>query len=101
MNKTPITILLTVEEREELERVVRAQTSTQRDVRRARIILAMAGGAPLSRVAAEVGVDRKVVRQWATRFVRKRLRGLVDAPRSGRPPVFSPQRRHVPGEARM
>jgi len=101
MNKTPLTILLTVEEREELERVVRAQTSTQRDARRARIVLAVADGVPLSRVAAQVGVERSVVRQWATRFVRKRLRGLVDAPRSGRPPRFSPLRRHVSGEARL
>lgn len=101
MSKTPLTILLTIEEREELERVVRAATSTQRDARRARIILRVAEGASLSRVAREVGVQRCVVRQWAARFLRKRLRGLVDLPRSGRPPRFSPLRRHAPGEARL
>jgi Winged helix-turn helix len=101
MNTTPIRIILTDEERSELERICRAHTATQRDVSRAQIILRLDEGWSLSRVAGEVGRQRTVVRKWAKRFVRKRLRGLVDAPRSGRPPRFSPQSRHPSGEARL
>ena len=57
---------------------------------RARTILLLATGKPLSAVAREVGRQRRIVRKWAVRFVRKRLPGLEDAPRSGRPPRFSP-----------
>jgi len=101
MNKTPIRIELTDKERQELERICRAHTASQRDVTRARIVLRLGEGEALSRVAAEVGRQRRIVRKWATRFVRKRLRGLVDAPRSGRPARFSPQSGHTPGEARL
>jgi hypothetical protein len=101
MNKTPIRIVLTDEERNELERICRAHTATQREATRARIVLRLAQGWAVSRVAAEVDRQRTVVRKWANRFGRRRLRGLVDAPRSGRPPRFSPPGRHAPGEARL
>jgi len=35
-------------------------------------------------------IERKVVRKWGKRFMEKRLKGLADEPRSGRPTVFSP-----------
>ena len=98
MNKTPIGIELTAEEREELERLSRAQRVPHRMVVRARTILRLATGKPLSAVAREVGRQRRIVRKWAVRFVRKRLRGLDDAPRSGRPPRFSPRRGDVPDQ---
>jgi transposase len=101
MNKSPIRIILTDEERRELERICRAHTASQREVTRARIVLRLDDGASLSRVAGEVGRQRCVVRKWANRFTRKRLRGLVDAPRSGRPARFSPQSRDPSGEARL
>ena len=101
MNKTPIRIILTDEERGELERICRAHTASQREVTRARIILRLGDGWALSRIAGEVGRQRCIVRKWAYRFVRKRLRGLLDAPRSGRPARFSPQSRDPSGETRV
>jgi hypothetical protein len=100
-NKTPITIELTCDEREILEQVARSFAVAHRDVVRARTVLLLADGMSLSAVGRKVGLARRIVHKWADRFVRKRLRGLVDLPRSGRPPRFSPDRRDAPGEARL
>ena len=94
-------IELAGEEREELERWGRSLVAPYRRVVRARTILLQAAGETMSAVARQVGRQRKHVRKWAQRFVQKRLRGLDDAPRSGRPPVFSPRGRDSPGQDRL
>src|SRR6266550_4082034 len=48
-------------EREELERLVRAHTTPQRLVRRARAILLAADGVPNRRIAKEVGMSQDYV----------------------------------------
>jgi len=100
-NKTPIKIELTGDEREILEQMARSLAVAHRDVVRAQTILLVADGMSLSAVGRKVGRARRIVHKWADRFVRKRLRGLDDLPRSGRPPRFSPDRGHAPGEARV
>jgi hypothetical protein len=100
-NKTAIRIDLSSDERAILQDVARSFSLPHRDVMRAQIVLRVADGFSLSAVGREVGVDRRIVRKWADRFVRKRLRGLDDAARSGRPPRFSPCGRNAPGEARV
>jgi hypothetical protein len=100
-NKTPIKIELASNEREILEQVARSFAMPHRDVVRAQVILALAKGMTVSAVGRQVGLARRIVCKWAHRFIRKRLRGLDDAPRSGRPPRFSPDRRRALGEARM
>lgn len=100
-NKTPIRIDLASDERAILEEVARSLTMAHRDVVRAQTILLLADGLSVSAVGRRVGRARRIVCKWADRFIRKRLRGLDDAPRSGRPPRFSPDRRHAPGEARV
>jgi hypothetical protein len=89
-NKTPICIELIEDERAELERRARALCAPHRVVVRAKIILLLAAGQTLSSVAREVRRQRRHVRKWATRFERRRLQGLEDSPRSGRPARFSP-----------
>jgi hypothetical protein len=102
MNKTPLRIELSDEEHGELERLTRSHAIPHRTVVRAQTILRLAAGEAVSSVARAVGRDRKVVRKWACRFIRQRLRGgLDDLPRSGRPARFSPQRGRPLGEARM
>jgi hypothetical protein len=100
-NKTPLKIELTSDERDILEQVARSFALPHRDVVRAQTILALAEGRSVSAVGRQVGLARRIVRKWGDRFVRKRLRGLDDAPRSGRPPRFSPDRRDAPHQARM
>jgi winged helix-turn helix protein len=95
-NKTPIRIVLSKEERDVLEDVARSFGLPHRDVLRAKVILLLADGTPVSEVGRRVELQRRIVRKWADRFVRKRLRGLDDAPRRGRPPLFSPSGGDVP-----
>jgi transposase len=56
---------------------------------RSRVILACAEGGTISCVAAELGVSRDMVSKWRARFLEKRLAGLTDEPRPGRPRLIS------------
>jgi transposase len=67
----------------------RGQKTPYRDKIRARIVLLAAREWPNTRIAAEVGVTVDTVRTWRGRFAAEGLAGLVDRPRSGRPPRFS------------
>jgi transposase len=87
---TSIHIELTDEERTELERRARLQVAPHRIVARARVVLMLADGKTLTGTATQVGLQRRIVRKWGERFVRKRLRGLEDEPHTGRPARFSP-----------
>ena len=79
---------LTLEEKAELRSRLRAHTTSQRDVLRARIVLACAVSRSAEAVARELNVDVKTVELWRRRFVKRRLKGLADRPRPGRPPKF-------------
>ena len=60
-----------------------------RDRLRAQIVLAAAAGQANAAIARELGMCTDTVRKWRCRFALGRLAGLKDAPRSGRPPVFT------------
>ncbi len=60
-----------------------------RDRLRAQIVLAAAAGSTNVAIAGRVGAHVDTVRKWRRRFAAARLAGLKDAPRSGRPPVFT------------
>jgi transposase len=78
-------LALTDEERFELERRVRAHTSSHREVRRARVILLCADGIALRQIAVAVGMDQHKVGEWRKRFLAAGIDGLDDKPRPGRP----------------
>lgn len=78
-------LVLCDEERSALQRFARRSTSEQRLAFRASIILACADGRSAIDVAAELGTTRGTVGKWRTRFVEKRLDGLLDEPRPGAP----------------
>jgi transposase len=80
-------LTVTGAERAELVRGVRAATSTQAYALRCKIVLACAEpGAMNSKVAADLGVSVPTVRKWRGRFIERRLPGLADEQRPGRPP---------------
>jgi transposase len=75
-------------ERVELGRRVRAHTSSQRMVKRARIVLLASEGLANRRIGQLVGMDEHNVGVWRRRFETERLAGLEDRPRSGRPRIY-------------
>ena len=87
---SPFEIVLTVEERRELERRARCYTARYAEVVRARIVLLAARGLANVEVAARCDTSPQVVHRWRRRFFEQRLNGLEDRPRTGRPRVFSP-----------
>ena len=78
-------IVLAEEERAELRRIVRASTSEQRAVERARAVLLAAEGRTNEEIAPVVGLSAHAVGRWRRRFGERRLEGLADRPRPGGP----------------
>jgi transposase len=80
-----VVIELTDEERSVLGSWTRRHTSAQALALRARIVLAAAGELTNGEIAASLGVSRPTVTKWRNRFAERRLQGLLDEPRPGRP----------------
>lgn len=88
-----LAISLCDEQRDSLLRLVRAHSSPQSLVLRARIVLRAADfDQPTNlRIAQELDCDNDTVATWRKRFALAGIPGLLDRPRTGRPPVFSPR----------
>ena len=74
--------------RKVLEARCRAPSTAQRDVKRARIVLLAAAGRSTRSIAAEVGVQPRIVSNWRRRFGDHGLDGLRDRPRAGKKPIY-------------
>jgi transposase len=78
-------IELSEEEVTVLRAVLRTPSASQQQALRARIVLRAAEGVTNTQIAAETGVSLPTVGLWRRNFCERRLEGLSDAPRSGRP----------------
>jgi transposase len=87
---SPFEIILSADERQELERRSRCYTASYAQVVRAKIVLLAADGLANVDIATRLDTSPQVVCRWRKRFFEQRLKGLEDAARSGRPRVFSP-----------
>jgi transposase len=85
-------VVLSDEERAELERWSRRPSSAQALALRARIVLLAAEGLRNVEIAERLGISRPPVTKWRRRFVEHRLDGLVDEPRPGRPRTIGDER---------
>jgi hypothetical protein len=92
---SPYVIRLSDAEKSDLETQARKYTSPYYSVIRAKMILLAAQGLPNDQIAVSLSVPRQIVSKWRKRFFEERLAGLVDEPRTGRPPGFSPRSRRA------
>ena len=89
--KSLLKLVLSNDERSNLQRFLRSTTAPNGQVRRARAILLLEEKQPITHIARLVDMSPRHVRRWGRRFLKDRCFGLGDLPRSGRPPVFSPR----------
>ena len=84
-------IILSPDEALELSTRSRKYTLPYFQVQRARIVLLAAEGLGNDEIARRLGIPRKIVWLWRKRFIEKRLEGLDELPRPGRPRAFPPR----------
>ena len=83
-------ILLSPEEKQQLERFARGRSAPARLVQRAQIVLLASEGKENREIAAELGIVRHTVGRWRSRYAKLGLAGIEkDSPRSGRLPTIS------------
>jgi transposase len=82
-------IVLSVEERAQLEAWTRRRTSAQALAQRSRIVLLAAEGLKNTEIAERLAISRSTAAVWRARFADQRLDGLLDEPRPGRPRTIS------------
>jgi transposase len=82
-------VVLTDEERSVLNGWSLRRKTAQALALRSRIVLRCAEDGSIGEVAADVGVSRNMVSKWRSRFLARRLEGLSDEPRPGRPRLIT------------
>jgi transposase len=80
-------LVLTANQRRELEARARKYTLPYRDVVRAKMILMAADGLDNDEIAARLDTGREIVSKWRKRFFENGIAGLEERPRAGRPPA--------------
>ncbi|MDQ2877279.1 MAG: IS630 family transposase, partial [Actinomycetota bacterium] len=93
MPPAAVPVTLAASERKILKMRVRGAKTPHRDRERARIVLDAARGHGSERIAANAGTCVNTVRKWRGRFAGRRLEGLEDLPRPGRPRLISEEDR--------
>ena len=93
MPRTVHPLILSADQRNELQRWIAALGTPQQVALRCRIVLAIADGKTEGMVAVENGVNRKTVCLWRKRFVGGGLQALWEiAPGRGRKPDYDATR---------
>ena len=89
MGRPKAKLVLTTEEKTELQRLARRRNVGVAVAERARIILECDKGLENIQVAERLGITNQTVGKWRKRFVDSRIEGLSDEFRGGRPRTVS------------
>jgi Homeodomain-like domain/DDE superfamily endonuclease len=89
---SPYQIVLSGDERAALAALTRPSAQA-RQVLRARVVLAAADGQTNAGIARDLAICEDTVRKWRSRYAVRRLPGLADVQRPGRPRLFTPVQR--------
>jgi transposase len=90
MSQPDSPLVLTDDERQQLERLARGGRGRADLARRARIILRLAGGASYLDIARGLGESSRTIAKWKRRFLEARLDGLRGRYRRNPPTVLTP-----------
>jgi transposase len=85
VGRSLLPLQLTVEEKSRLADWAHEQTTTHALAVRARIVLECSRGSTNTQVSRRLRIPMQTVGKWRRRFTVRRLEGLLDAPRPGRP----------------
>ncbi len=85
MGRAKADLVLNAAERAQLQSMMRSRSIPAALQARAQIVLAIAGGEPNSRIAARLRYTNATVGNWRRRFIERRISGLYDELRPGKP----------------
>ena len=89
MSRQAITLNCTEEEKAQLKKWSNGAKVEKRLHTRSKIILCCLENKRNIEIAAELNISRFTVAKWRNRFIKKRLAGLIDSPRSGTPKKYT------------
>ena len=92
MGRPKADLVLQPAERAQLQSIVRSRSIPAALQVRAQIVLASASGEPNSRIAARLGYTNATVGKWRRRFIERRINGLYDEVRPGKPRSIDDER---------
>ena len=92
MGRPKAELVLTEDEQSQLASMARSRSIPAALVVRARIVLAAAAGEPSSEIAKRLHLTRATVGKWRNRFLERRINGLYDEVRPGKPRTIDDER---------
>ncbi|AQV94502.1 IS630 family transposase [Cupriavidus necator] len=92
MGRPKVELMLSQDEQSQLTSMARSRAIPAALVTRARIVLAAATGEPNSEIAKRLQLTRATVGKWRARFLERRINGLYDELRPGKPRTIDDER---------
>ena len=92
MGRPKTDLMLDSAERAQLQSMIRSRSIPAALRARAQIVRASAGGEPNSSIAARLGYTNATIGKWRRRFVERRINGLYDELRPGKPRSIDDER---------
>lgn len=93
MARKSIHYQVTDQQRDELVTMQRSLKLQKRYVDRAKVIILSSEGLTIDQIMEDTKLSRRAVNKWRQRFKSHGIDGLKDAPRKGKPPVISQEKK--------